>query len=1289
MNSSYNNIRRIVIQVVQWLIEPSSSVMTDDERQSARLVSGLLLFLTFMLAFASWFAFTASFVGYILSRMSYYQVSKIMVIIALSIPSTVSFVALGPEEIAQPWRTVGSLGWLVLVLVLVSIWSKGWVTGVMTLVMVGLTLSLLFIRPEVNISDIGWLAALFGVAGGLLATGAGLRNRYVRQVEQQNIELVEQRETMSENEQRYRELVEDISDIIYRVDTKGYFTYVSPSASILTGYSEAKLIGMHFTELVEPSARQKLIDLYSEQLSLYRPESTASFPIVTASGETRWVEQKTSLSISEDGMPLGFQSIVRDITERKLAEEKIQALYTVMAQPQMTIDEQLEQALRIGTEILGLDLGIISQIEGNTYKVLYGHSPDGSLQTGQTFDFKQTYCNVAYQADELVYIKHMAESSHSGHPCYNAFGLETYIGIPLRVNSERFGTLNFSSAVPRTQPFSVADREFFELMAQWVSMMLERQIAETRLQASEANFRSILDNSPSVITRADRDGLIEFIRIPEIDDITLLEPIVGQSLIDFVAEDHRPVVHNALRRVFTENIPTQYEAESISPDDGSMRWHVTNVAPIIEGDEVVSALLISSDITERKRAEEQLKRRDAILQAVAISYDKLFQVADWKQSIQEVLQTLGSKIGLSRTFIFRKKHEASEQGLVVDMPYEWVAEGVQPDIDNPIMQNLPLSALAPRWAEMVEKKQVISGLTRDFAEDERALLSDDVIYLLIIPIFVQGQLWGAFGFDDCGDTHEWINVEIDLLQSVADNIGAAIERQLSEAQLRETYDLLDQAQSIGQMGNWEWNIETGELYWSDEIYRLNGLEPGSVPPTYEGWLSFIHPDERDMVQKTVEQALGGTPYDIESRIVLPDGTIRYAQNRGQVVYDTNGQPLKMQGVTQDITDRKRAEQQIRSLFAAIPDMLFQITVEGVFIEYKPSQNVKAAMPPELFLGKNIKDVLPALAEPAIHAIEQSIQTGTEQLFHYELPEEDGIHSFEARITQSGHDNALLIVRDITDRKRAEQQIQTQNESLVKANRELAVARRQAEAASTLKSQFLATMSHELRTPLNAVIGYAQLQLAGMVGELSPEQHNFQERILANANHLLMLINEVLDLSKIEAGRLELMQRPFNLRDCVEGIMQQNRVLADDKHLAFILNFDERLPETIVGDEGRIKQIIINLVSNAIKFTDEGSVTVDVALYDRQNWRITVADTGIGIAPHLQETIFDEFRQAETGMERGGTGLGLAIVRKLALMMGGNIRLNSELGKGSAFVVTFPIITEHDEDDETEIAHDEL
>ncbi|XWX05181.1 PAS domain S-box protein [Aggregatilineales bacterium SYSU G02658] len=267
-----------------------------------------------------------------------------------------------------------------------------------------------------------------------------------------------------------------------------------------------------------------------------------------------------------------------------------------------------------------------------------------------------------------------------------------------------------------------------------------------------------------------------------------------------------------------------------------------------------------------------------------------------------------------------------------------------------------------------------------------------------------------------------------------------------------------------------------------------------------------------------------------------------------------------------------------------------------------------------------------------------------------------------------------ISNDVTKRVLTDERLSAQNEELIIANYNLALARKEAEDATRLKSEFLATMSHELRTPLNAIIGYTEIQLAGMTGELTAEQRDYQTRVLANAEHLLGLINDVLDISKIEAGRLELVRKPFHVKKWMNEIVAQTQALALEKNVAYEADLDTRLPEMIVGDAARIKQVVLNLISNAFKFTDTGHVHFSVRWHGPDAWQIIVEDTGIGIAPHMLETIFEEFRQVDSSSARrqGGTGLGLAIVRKLCLMMGGNVRVKSTLGKGSTFIVTLPL-----------------
>jgi signal transduction histidine kinase len=288
--------------------------------------------------------------------------------------------------------------------------------------------------------------------------------------------------------------------------------------------------------------------------------------------------------------------------------------------------------------------------------------------------------------------------------------------------------------------------------------------------------------------------------------------------------------------------------------------------------------------------------------------------------------------------------------------------------------------------------------------------------------------------------------------------------------------------------------------------------------------------------------------------------------------------------------------------------------------------------------------------------------------------------FEMRISpirnrQDELTGRLFVVHEITALKQASAQIQGQNERLTQINQELAVAREQAEESNRLKSEFLATMSHELRTPLNSVIGYTDVMLTGLVGSFTEKQTDYLKRVMANGERLLSLINDILDISKIEAGRLELVQHAYNLQDLLNGVKAQMQSLAEQKSLPFNTYFDPLLPVEVVGDPKRLEQILINLVSNAIRFTDTGSVEIRFEKIDSASWALLVRDTGSGIPPHALEYIFDEFRQVDmsTHREHGGTGLGLSIVRKLVILMNGTIQVQSEVGKGSVFRVQLPLI----------------
>ncbi len=271
---------------------------------------------------------------------------------------------------------------------------------------------------------------------------------------------------------------------------------------------------------------------------------------------------------------------------------------------------------------------------------------------------------------------------------------------------------------------------------------------------------------------------------------------------------------------------------------------------------------------------------------------------------------------------------------------------------------------------------------------------------------------------------------------------------------------------------------------------------------------------------------------------------------------------------------------------------------------------------------------------------------------------------------------LLIVNRadvILKRQRAE--IIAQQEALYETNNELKAARELAEENTRLKSEFLSTMSHELRTPLNAIIGYSGIMLQGISGQIDAEAERMIQTMSDSSQHLLNLVNDILDLSKIEAGRMDIVEAEYAIRDLISSVETQMKILAKEKQLLFDIEIEDEVPYILKGDPERIKQILINLLSNAFKFTDKGAVGLYVSRKENQIW-LRVRDTGIGIPPHALPFIFQEFRQVDgsSRREKQGTGLGLAIVRRLSQAMGGTVNVESKVGEGTVFTVALPLKT---------------
>jgi PAS domain S-box-containing protein len=378
--------------------------------------------------------------------------------------------------------------------------------------------------------------------------------------------------------------------------------------------------------------------------------------------------------------------------------------------------------------------------------------------------------------------------------------------------------------------------------------------------------------------------------------------------------------------------------------------------------------------------------------------------------------------------------------------------------------------------------------------------------------------------------------------------------------------------------------------------------------------------------------------------------------------DATGTVVGLIGSGRDITERLRteaalqeSEARLRALLAALPDLMFRLDRNGTYLDYKADRLDDLVLPPERFLGRTIAETLPSdVADAVSAAISRVVNSGGTETIEYSLDVVGGHADFEARLVASGPDEVVAIVRNVTERARADA--------------ELRAAKDAAEKASQLKSAFLSTMSHELRTPLTAIAGYTELLQRGP--GLSPEQAADVRQISRSADHLLTLVGDLLDLSRIEVGAMVLRMEPVVVAEIVEETLAQLSPQATAKGLSM----ENSVPTGLIarGDRQRLRQILLNLVGNAVKFTPQGSIRISGDATGK-DIAITVSDTGIGIVPEALPHIFEEFRQADGSMTRqfGGAGLGLAIARKLAELHGGHITVASQSGAGSTFTLHLP------------------
>jgi PAS domain S-box-containing protein len=557
---------------------------------------------------------------------------------------------------------------------------------------------------------------------------------------------------------------------------------------------------------------------------------------------------------------------------------------------------------------------------------------------------------------------------------------------------------------------------------------------------------------------------------------------------------------------------------------------------------VSEIITLGFETIKRKQIEENLVYKSDLLTAVTKISEKILVSKDTFKDFDDILATLGKATKADRTYYF----EAVEEKRIISQKFEWVRGQIEPQLENPELQNVPyeifLDIVIPLKSSKVYNKLVKNMFESDFKE---LMKSQEILSVLIFPIHVKNILVGAIGFDDCTTERIWTEDEINILQSLMNNISSAIERGLNESLIyssEERFRLL--ADNIpGTIYLSKYDSKFTKIYLNDEIEKLTGYAKELFLNNEISYLDIIHPDDCERVVKDQKYALeNNQKIHFIYRIIHKDERIVWVEEFGDVILKNNQVEF----------------------------------IEGIFI-------------------------------------------------------------------------------DITERKLQEAAIK---------EKEMAIA------ANKAKSEFLANMSHEIRTPLNGIIGFTDLL---MNSDLEKGQAKYMKTVNQSAKSLMSVINDILDFSKIESGNLELVIEETKLKELASEVIDTIRFEAIQKKIDVDVHVNADVPKTVWIDAIRLKQILINLLGNAVKFTSNGKVKLKIEVMDRitthqTRLRFSVIDTGIGIRRENQAKIFEAFSQEDSSTTRqyGGTGLGLSISNKLLALMNSKLELISEQNVGSTF-----------------------